>query len=130
MTPSSLSLALLLALGACAGASRVTFIDSSTTPSRTAIDQKIAGNRVDEDLLTKVGFGTGADALPSRLAVPEALAARLLANPMRMAERRIPGGLRAGEADIEWIKTQTPFRMVSTNRPDASPVIWVARASK
>jgi hypothetical protein len=47
MTSSSLSLALLLALGACAGASRVTFIDSSTTPSRTAIDQKIVGNRVD-----------------------------------------------------------------------------------
>lgn len=47
MIRSHLPLVAALALAACAGASRVTFIDSSTTPSRTTVDQKISGNHVD-----------------------------------------------------------------------------------
>lgn len=88
----------------------------------------IAGNRLENDLLARVGITDSRREIPARLPVPEALAVRLLSKPQVFADRRLAGGLRTGETDIEWIKTQTPFRLVSNHRPDTTPVVWVARA--
>ena len=42
-------------------------------------------------------------------------------------EDRIPGGLRAGGVDIDWIKTDRPFKILTPSGQD-SPVIWIGRS--
>ena len=80
---------------------------------------------VNPDLLTTVGFEDLRRSLPSKLPVPDSLAVKLLSSPQLIVQDDIPGGLRAGGADIEWIKTQRPFKLVSSRRAQTPPVVWV-----
>jgi len=80
---------------------------------------------VNPDLLTTVGFDDLRRSLPSKLPVPDSLAVKLLSSPQLIVQDNIPGGLRTGGADIEWIKTEKPFKLVSSRRAQTPPVIWV-----
>ncbi|MFN8391122.1 MAG: hypothetical protein U0136_12600 [Bdellovibrionota bacterium] len=101
----------------------------------------VAGNTVDEDLLTKVGIGSLGDHADYSLAGPlvqggmssrplsGTLASRLLSSPQLIVPNDIPGGLRAGGADIDWIKTAKPFKFVPSKDHSNPPVVWIARAT-
>ena len=82
---------------------------------------------VADDLLTRVGIGK-LDESDGR--IPNALALRLMNSPQLIVNNSIPGGLRAGDTDIDWIKTEKPFKLVPSKNHDQTPVIWVARVAK
>ena len=42
-----------------------------------------------------------------------------------IGDNYISGGLRAYGADIDWIKTDRPFRILPAVNEKASPVIWL-----
>lgn len=71
-------------------------------------------------------FTPSAKDLPLSLPVPDALAVKLLSSPQLIVGNDVQGGFRAGETDIEWIKSDRPFRLVSPKKVQSPPVIWVA----
>ena len=86
----------------------------------------LGGNRVEPDLLSRVGIGSSHGGR-----VPESLAVRLMNSPQLIVDNQNrDGGFRAGNTDIEWIKTNKPFKLVQSRRRQAPPVIWVARTNK
>ena len=50
----------------------------------------------------------------------------VLGDEQWIGSESIPGGLRAGGVDIDWVKTDRPFKILTPNGQD-SPVIWIGR---
>jgi len=97
--------------------------------------ERVSENRPVNDELPLVLAGTNsstrpfnrtAQDLPLPLPVPDALAVKLLSSPQLIVGNDVQGGFRAGETDIEWIKSDRPFKLVSPKRLQTPPVIWVA----
>ena len=39
----------------------------------------------------------------------------------------VPGGLRAGKLDIDWIKSSRRVKIISAGKPEVAPVIWLSK---
>lgn len=70
----------------------------------------------------KLASRTAARTAPFERSVPLHInTSQLISQPL------VPDGLRTDGMSIEWIRTERPFRIVSSNGRKAPPVIWVSR---
>jgi len=97
-------------------------LSPATPPVRMASDSALRGNR--ELLLSPRNHHSSRAQKPARF---ERSVELLLGDEQWIGSESIPGGLRAGGIDIDWIKTDRPFKILTPEGQD-SPVIWIGRS--